>query len=151
MNPGRFGQLVQAVVSTHVGTTRRVAVVSVAALLGFGTAQHAETRKRKMKKSCKGGKVRCGNICCPRGQGCVAGQCGCPPAKCAQATDPTNDQLEGCFCDFTVAGFEVCMSSIPCGEASPCVTNDTCPPGMVCELNGCGEGDHVCVFPCLLG
>lgn len=148
MNRGRVDGIVQGV-GSGFRATRRGAVGALAALLGCGAAPRAEARKRK-KKSCKGGKVRCGDKCCPRGQQCVGGKCGCSPAKCAQATDPSNDQFEACYCEPAVGGKEFCTGSIPCGGATPCSTNKDCPPGSICNADGCGPGEHVCIPLCLL-
>ena len=140
--------------------TRQIAPHSRRSLLGLlGTvvagaflarAPQQLAAKRK-KKSCKRGKVACGRQCCPRGQGCVGGQCGCPATKCADAVDPTSDQFEQCSCELTVDNRQVCVGILPCGEASRCTTNGECPSGWVCNLDGCGLGDSVCVPTCALG
>jgi hypothetical protein len=122
--------------------------IAAGSFLAVGTH---EVAAKKKKKSCKRGKVACGRQCCPRGQGCVGGRCGCPPAKCAQAVDPTSDQLEGCFCDVTVGGRETCMASIPCGLVTDCSSNAECPPGWVCLANACEEGVGGCAALCSLG
>jgi len=109
----------------------------------------------------------CGNSCanrllCVNDQcvdqcgGCLVGQvcdnttCTCPAQACAQATDPTNDQFEQCFCNATVEGEQACFANIACSPLPPtCTTSSECGAGFACFAIGCGGQDR-CTPLCAL-
>ncbi|MFN8590209.1 MAG: hypothetical protein U0031_02025 [Thermomicrobiales bacterium] len=151
MDSSTFDALVRSFVAGGGRSSRRGAVGALALILTGVEIGSVYAGKSARKKQCRGGKTRCGKRCCPKGQGCVGGRCGCPAMACANAVDPTDDQLEGCFCDVTVGGKELCLSSIPCGLVTACSANSDCPRGWVCLKDACQEGVGGCAAVCSLG
>ena len=91
------------------------------ATVGLATAADAKKKKKKKKgpvpAGCVAPNVACGAACCPPGEPCVNGRCGCGAGEV--------------FCDV--------------GSASGCVPGSCCPEG-VCTDETCCPAGTACLF-----
>lgn len=153
---------------TRVIGSRRSLVGAVVAAMTLATGSRPETfaKKKKKKKPCKGGTIKCGKVCvnastdpqncggcgtrCGNGQACASGSCtssgpgACPTdqVRCSGlCVDPRSDRQNCGACGVSCGTGETCSSG-QCRAASgyPCTTVQDCGGnyrGVVCVDGQC--------------
>jgi hypothetical protein len=114
-------------------------------------SEHASHVTAKQSK-CRGGKIRCGQKCCAKGQACIGGKCRSRAGTCPIKADscgpsgtvPCNDN-EDCGCYQRLQGGVACVQfTLDQGACDQCQTDQDCrdlgfPPGSSCIKD---DGDN---------
>jgi hypothetical protein len=105
------------------GLGRTIAAgVAALSLSGAADAKKKKKKKKKPPAGCIAPNVACGTACCPPGEPCVDGRCGCAAGEV--------------YCDLgDVAG---CLPGNCCPETA-CAGETCCPAGTMCLTAGGGE------------
>jgi hypothetical protein len=129
----RFDALVHAVEATlprrgALGNLLGLGLVAFLPRLAIEVVSARKRKRKKKEKRCKGGKKRCGKICCSSGDACLAGAC-CPADRsCGATCCPAGQLCADAETQLCVTGQGACPSgaNVCDGNLSICNNNSQC-------------------------